>query len=193
MAHCTCVALLTPCSPYRRARPPSAAVPSCLSCHHPAQTSPWCRRRSELVAGTHLPSTPSYHPPPLTPRPPTGARPGHLPVPTSLLLLPGTPFLHQRWPPLASRHIQVPALLTDVLPRPGATSSQLPVYTSRAPVSSRLSTQGGGYLCPQPSTHRVPASRTRVPVTAAPPAEHTQRPNPRKRRGPGRPLVDRLR
>lgn len=185
--------MLTPCSPDRRARPPSAAVPSSLSCHHPAQTSRGAGDALSWSLGPTCPAPRPTIPHPSPPALPRGPHPGHLPVPTSLLLLPGTPFLHLRWPPLASRHIQVPALLTDVLPRPGATSSQLPVYTSRAPVSSRLSTQGGGYLCSQPSTHRVPASRTRVPVTAAPPAEHTQRPNPRKRRGPGRPLVDRLR
>ena len=142
MAHCTCFVLLTPCSPDRRARPPSAAVPSSLSCHHPAQTSRGAGDALSWSLGPTCPAPRPTIPHPSPPALPRGPRPGHLPVPMSLLL-PGTPLLHLRWPPLASRHIQVPALLMDVLPRPGATSSQLPVYTSRAPVSSRLSTQGG--------------------------------------------------
>lgn len=129
MAHCTCVALLTPCSPYRRARPPSAAVPSCLSCHHPAQTSPWCRRRSELVAGTHLPSTPSYHPPPLTPGSPTGAPPRS----------PACPY----FPPPPARHPLSP---------PAVASSRLTSHTGSCSPDGRPSSPWG-YLLPAPCLH----------------------------------------
>lgn len=121
--------MLTPCSPDRRARPPSAAVPSSLSCHHPAQTSPWCRRRSELVAGTHLPSTPSYHPPPLTPGSPTGAPPRS----------PACPY----FPPPPARHPLSP---------PAVASSRLASHTGSCSPDRRPSSSWG-YLLPAPCLH----------------------------------------